>query len=217
MKVGTDGALLGAWVDCSDVMTAIDVGAGAGLIALMLAQRNQNLVIHAVEIDPEASRQAKINFDDSPFCKRLSISNTDFKNCVSDTKFDLIVSNPPYFASSLRCPDFQRTAARHDDSLTISQLIYHSIDLMADRSRLAVILPTDRFAEFHSESLAGGLSLCRKTLVSTVSDKPPKRVLLEYANYSTESEENILNIETTHGHYSDDFIALMKDFYLKFD
>ena len=123
MKVGTDGVLLGALTNiCYEPAQILDIGTGTGLVALMLAQRFENSEIDAVEIDTEASEQALSNFNLSPFANRLSVINIDISDYTPKKKYNLIVSNPPYFVNSLKASDKQRTMARHTDSLSFSAL-----------------------------------------------------------------------------------------------
>jgi tRNA1Val (adenine37-N6)-methyltransferase len=122
MKVGVDGVLLGAWADCRNAGYILDAGTGSGLIALMLAQRS-NAIIHAIDIDENSCNQAEINFTNSPFHDRLSVEHISFQNYFPPVRYDLIVSNPPYFANSLKSPDKNRNLARHDEFLPIEVLI----------------------------------------------------------------------------------------------
>ena len=97
MKVGTDGVLLGSWVNCQKAKKILDIGAGTGLISLMLAQRNKECNITAIEIDKDTSEEAKININNSKWRDRISIINISLNNFATSEKFDFIVSNPPYF------------------------------------------------------------------------------------------------------------------------
>jgi tRNA1Val (adenine37-N6)-methyltransferase len=213
MKVGTDGVLLGTWADCCHAKTILDVGTGSGLIALMLAQRFEAKV-YAVDIDENAYIQAKINFANSPFADQLIIEKAAFQNWETPLKFDLIVSNPPYFSASLKSPDAKRSYARHNDSLLFADLIKKSVSIMNPEGKLAVILPFDVFENFQSLAYENQLFLCRKTLVSSLPNKPPKRVLLEYSKKETGYNEDTLLIDNAPNMRSDEYIALTKDFYL---
>ena len=123
MKVGTDGVLLGAWASVQNAHKILDVGTGTGLVALMLAQRSlPDADIIALEIDGAAAGQARENVTRSPWKERVEVVQTDFRDYQSSDKFDVIVSNPPYFVDSLECPDQQRNAARHNGSLTYEEL-----------------------------------------------------------------------------------------------
>jgi len=212
--VGIDGVLLGAWADCRNIQFALDVGAGSGLIALMLAQRSQ-ASIHAIDIDENACKQAEINFNNSPFHARLSIEFGAFQDFTSSVRYDLIVSNPPYFAQSLKSPDANRNLARHDEYLPLDVLMEKSAALLSPQGKAAFILPFDRLEKAQALALKNRLFLCRKTLVSTLQDQPPKRVLLEYslANQGA-TEENSFYIGKTKQTYSDEYRALTEEFYL---
>jgi len=214
MKVGTDGVLLGAWAECFGTKNILDVGTGSGLIALMLAQRQQDARIVALDIDENACRQATLNFQDTVFKNRLSVVQTDYHAFTTEETFDLIVSKPPYFSSSLKSPDALRNAARHNDSLPPATLICKSLSLMSDKSRLAVILPFDNYETFHSIALANRLFPYRKTTVFSLPDKPPKRILLEYANHPTEFRENNLIIEMEPKQFGEEFKKMVSEFYL---
>jgi len=213
MKVGTDGVLLGAWADCKQAKTILDVGTGSGLIALMLAQRSEAKV-YSIDIDENACKQAKINFDNSPFFNRLTIEKCAFQLWNPPLHFDLIVSNPPYFSDSLKSPDSGRNFARHNDSLFFSELIKKSISILNPGGKLAVILPLSGFDGFQSLAMENHLFLCRKTFVSSLAHKPPKRILLEYSNKEMECKENLLVIEKSPKIYSEEYIGLIGGFYL---
>ena len=213
MKVGTDGVLLGAWADCKQAKTILDIGTGSGLIALMLAQRSEAR-IYAVDIDENACKQAKINFAASPFSNRLTIEKATFQQWNTPLKFDLLVSNPPYFSDSLKSPDNERNFARHNDSLFFADLIEKSFSLMNPGGKLDVIIPFAGFEAFQSLALENQLFLCRKTLVSSLPHKSPKRVLLEYSNEESSYREDLLLIEKSPKVFSDEYIAFTEDFYL---
>ena len=213
MKVGTDGVLLGAWSDCKQAKTILDIGTGSGLIALMLAQRSEAL-IYAIDIDENACKQAKINFDNSPFFAQLIVEKAAFQHWETSLRFDLLVSNPPYFSDSLKSFDSGRNSARHNDSLFFADLIEKSFSLMNPGGKLEVIIPFDGFEVFQSLAMENQLFLCRKTLVSSLPQKSPKRVLLEYSNKDTGYREDLLLIEKSPKIYSEEYIALTEDFYL---
>ena len=120
MKVGTDGVLLGAWAEGG--CTILDIGTGTGLVALMMAQRFEDAQVVGIDIDPDASEQARENVAASPFASRISILHTSLQAFSTERKFDAIVSNPPYFEHSLKNPDAARAAARHADSLPFADL-----------------------------------------------------------------------------------------------
>ena len=208
MKVGTDGVLLGAWVSLrGDERTALDVGTGTGLIALMLAQRSAALTIQAIDIDPAAAEEAAANFAASPWATRLSaraVSLQDF----SGGPFDLIVSNPPFFKASLKAPDAQRRAARHDDTLPPADLIAAAAQLLSPSGRLAVIYPPEEARAFVLEAEAAGLYLSRLTRVISVAGQAPKRHLMEFSRTPGMPAFDDLVIG------SPEYLSLTGDFYL---
>lgn len=218
MKVGTDGVLLGSWANVYGSKNALDIGTGTGLIALMLAQRNTNLIITAIDIDDTAIRQSKDNFLNSTFSKRIKcehISAACFANKIQN-KFDLIVSNPPYFNNSLKSPDSQRTLARHTDSLPIQNLFDVVSKLLSQSGKFSIIYPYE--AKEHLISLAEKFKLhpVRITNVYPTPTSNPKRVLMELSPQKTNRIESCLIIETERHMYSPEFIELVKDFYLKY-
>ena len=213
MKVGVDGVLLGAWADCRNIRYALDVGTGSGLIALMLAQRSEAF-IHAVDIDENAYKQAKINFINSPFRNRLSVELGDFQDFSSSVRYDLIISNPPYFAHSLKSPDTNRSLARHNEFLPLDVLLKKTASLLSPQGKAAFILPFDRLENAQAYAAENHLFLCRKTLVSSLQNHPPKRVLLEYSFIDQGTTEDGFYIGKTKQTYSDEYKALTEDFYL---
>lgn len=215
LKVGTDGVLLGAWCAVAGARRILDVGTGTGLIALMLAQRSQ-AEIDAVEISEAACEDAQKNFRQSPWASRLRLFPGDFNHFRAPSPdYDLVVSNPPFFEKSLRSADYASSAARHDLHLSFVQLIAGARRVLAEAGRLAVIIPVGAFDSFKEEARLEGFFLARKTVVVPKTGKKPKRVLLEFSLSRVYPAENELVI-LDGLRYSDDFIGLTKDFYLKF-
>lgn len=218
MRVNTDGVLLGAWAGSETPATILDIGAGSGLIALMMAQRFPNASIHAVEIDPAAYNQARSNVNLSPWKSRIEVFNTDFsefyKNC--ENKYNLIVSNPPYFSNSLKNEKRERTIARHNDSLPSEELIRGAAKLLSRDGCFSLVLPASG-NDFESEAYINGLYCSRKLMVSSLPHKPFLRQLLEFR--STEAcncECSSLTIYNQPNEYSGKYIELTRDFYLNF-
>lgn len=216
MKVGTDGVLLGSWCDIQDGWSVLDVGTGSGLIALMLAQR-ATAAIDAIDIDFQACEQALENIRNSIFNHRIQVYHTSFDAHVdfSEKKYDLIVSNPPYFSRSLKCPDSQRSTARHDDGLPINNLLAGCKQIITEQGIIALILPYDTLHDLEKTAEKNGLSIMRLTRVIPVPGAAPKRILAELAAHPALREENELIIEKSRHVYSTEYIALTKDFYLK--
>ena len=215
MKVGTDGVLLGAWAACDGAKCILDIGTGTGLIALMLAQRNAEAQIHAVEIDETATRRARANFDISPWTERLEVEQTAVQHYSPSEKFDLIISNPPYFVDSLQCPDAKRTTARHTQDLTFDELDRAVCRLLAEDGKFALILPVNEFEKYLSLTQ---LHLVRRCDVHPTTGAAVKRVMAEFAKSKTATLtlENITIEQERRGDYTDEYRALTKEFYLKF-
>ncbi|MBU3813011.1 MAG: tRNA1(Val) (adenine(37)-N6)-methyltransferase [Candidatus Bacteroides intestinipullorum] len=216
MKVGTDGVLLGAWASVRDARRILDVGTGSGLIAIQLAQRNPEARITAIEIDSDASGQAQENVSRSPWGDRIEVLCMDFGKYFPQEKFDLVVSNPPYFVDALRSPDAQRRMARHTEGLNYEMLFRHTRDLLAEEGRLAVILPTEVEELALGSAFAQGWFLARRTNVYTKPGKKCRRLLLELVRKPVAYAAADLFIERAEGGYSDEYIALTQDFYLYF-
>ena len=217
MKVGIDGVLLGAWTPIENAQKILDIGTGTGLIALMLAQRSEAMIT-GIDIDQSAALQANENVQTSPWSNRIGIFEKSLQNFAfnSTERFDLIVSNPPYFVNSTKTPAENRTAARHTDLLTHEELMENALKLLSPVGRICLILPIiegQKCIEFaETKNL-----FCTKQV--TVYPKPgveAKRLLLEFSLIQSKKTETGITIESETRHqYSSEFTELAKDFYLK--
>lgn len=217
MKVGIDGVLLGAWADVKNAMNILDIGTGTGLIALMMAQRTE-ASITAIDIEENAVRQAKENIANSPWHENIQIEQTSLqaysKTCGQ--KFDLIVSNPPFFNNSLKAPDQKRNTARHTDTLSHTDLIDKASDLLTDNGRICLIFPVPEGEKCIEYALRKGLALSRKIEIHAMPHKPAHRLLIELSKQKCETTISRLTIETGERHcYTEEFSHLLKDYYLK--
>ena len=215
MKVGTDGVLLGAWADVSGASGILDVGCGCGLIAIMAAQRSAAHVT-GVEIDAASAAQAADNAAASPFADRIGIVCTDVRTFRPDTRFDCILSNPPFFDESLLPPDPVRAGARHTSALSFAALVEAACRLMAPRASLQVIVPATARTAFLTEASARGLWLVRRTDVVTVPGKAPKRTLLHLSSVRPDEPPvfDELPLCGRDGRRSPQYDRLARDFYL---
>ncbi len=214
MKVGTDGVLLGAWTNVTKAEKVLDIGTGSGLIALMLAQRCE-ASITGIDIDKDATLQAQINFDASPWKHRMEVFHSDLNEFHPSCQFDTIVSNPPFFADSLKCPDSQRNTARHNDTLTLDRLMEKVSLLLRPEGKISLILPFDQNEILLHTARQYGLYPSRHTAVITHPGLPPKRSLFEFRKQPSTYTTQELVIELERHVYSEEYIALTKDFYLK--
>lgn len=215
MKVSTDGVLLGAWTEPGDVTSILDVGTGTGLIALMLAQRS-NANIHAIDIEPEACKQATENVVKSPWRERMEVTCTSFQDFSSQTnhRYDLIVSNPPFFRNSLKTPDDERNLARHSDTLSSEDLLIGVERLLTLQGRFCLILPYVESSLFLVDATLHNLYCVRKTYVKPAPHKNITRVLMELRRERSKLNEQNLIIQQEDSKYTADFAALTKDYYL---
>lgn len=215
MKVGTDGVLLGAWCPVEGMRHVLDVGTGCGVIALMIAQRNDLAQIEGIDIDHDAIEEAALNFSHSPWNDRLTATITDFNELQRDIRYDLIVSNPPYFTDSLLPPDKARTVARHNRSLTYRQLIDGAARLLNEDGSLCLISPTDAESEIIEAATFSSLPVRQLTRVIPVDGAAPKRTLWLLSRHDKPYHEDNLTIAHRDGTFTREYIDLTGDFYLK--
>ncbi len=225
MKVGTDGVLLGAWVRLTGAeRQVLDIGTGTGVIALMLAQRTDGFSakprIDAVEVETQAAGEARGNFGHTPWSDRLGVTCGPVQEFGIETegRYELIVSNPPYFMESLKPPGEGRTMARHTELLPYDQLIRAVSRLLDVQSgRFAAIFPTAEFARFAQMAQAAGLRCIKRLEVRGRAGKAIKRIAGEFALRPLEGEcvVETLCIEDQAG-FTAEYRNLTRDFYLKF-
>jgi len=219
MKVGTDGVILGAWTDLEQAKKALDIGTGTGLLALMLAQRSALIHIDAIEIEEKSAQQAASNFVNSQFSSRIQSVEISFNKYLKKLEkpfYDLIICNPPYFSSSLRPPEKERSMARHDDTLSLEELFEGVATILLPEGKLSLVLPAE--LKEKSRVLAAKYSLfpVRVLRIKPTPEKEEKRMCLEYGFKAGDCKEETLIIEAGGRHvYSDAYIELTKDFYLE--
>ncbi|HET6556192.1 MAG TPA: methyltransferase [Prolixibacteraceae bacterium] len=220
MKVGVDGVLIGSWADVSGAHRILDIGAGTGLIALMMAQRCPQAMIDAIDIDPEACMESQFNAEQSPWAERINVKCSSLEDYVKtcDQKYDLIVSNPPYFSNGIKAPHLSRSAARHADSLPLDELMAALAILLVKGAKSALILPSESLSEVKHLTDKNKLFLSRLCLVKPNPSKPAFRIMVELTNEpSTLKEEELMIEYDQHFDYTPEYRKLTRDFYLKFD
>jgi len=216
MKIGTDSVLLGSWVNVNKSLKILDVGVGTGIISIMLAQRS-DAFITGIEIDEAAFLQANENALNCPWHNRIKFYNDTFLNAnkLFSEKFDLIISNPPFFNNSLKPIDEKRKNARHTDTLSFNELIVISANMLSKEGILAIIIPFIEKDNFINEAAKNGLFCIRKTVVKTNNKQEPKRIMMEFSNRASFCIEDIIAIyDENSKEYSQQYINLTKDFYL---
>ena len=215
MKVGTDGVLLGAWAELKQGKYVLDIGSGTGLISLMLAQRYTEAIIDAVELDELAYRQTEENFLNSKFSSRLSIYQNAIQTYQSTIKYDLIVSNPPFFINNERVELDARKTARQQETLTFDELLNKTKELLAENGKAAFIIPFDLEHQFLSIAKNLGLFPQRLLHIKGNAEASFKRSIIELGFLSTNPVITELIIELERHQYTDEYIQLTKEFYLK--
>lgn len=219
MKVGTDAVLLGAWVIPNGSLSILDIGTGTGIIALMLAQKS-SADIFAIEMDEPAFEQAKINFAASKFKNKFSIAHQTFQEFAKNTKakFDLIVTNPPYFVGSLKNPESNRSNARHADALPYTDLVDGVKEVLSAKGKFCLILPKKEAEKFRELAEAKGLHLSKLLRIRTRRDKEEeKRHLMQFEFHPSEFSESTMVIEADGPEkYSEEYKNLTKDYHLHY-
>ena len=219
MKVGTDGVLLGSWTDVENASRILDVGTGSGLIALMLAQRS-NAIIDGVEIEKNACLQSRKNAAASPWHNRINLYHDSIQHFSETTslRYNVIVSNPPYFQNSLKPPVRSRSMAKHNVGLDYSMLLSCSSKLLLPGGRLSIIIPAGDKKQFAIEADFHHLQPSRLTWVRPATVKENSRCLMEFkamAGIACDENELIIRNDDLKT-YSENYIRLTKDFYLGF-
>lgn len=209
-RVGTDGVLLGACSSTNNAQKIMEVGTGTGLISLMLAQRNPTAIIHAIDINENAVKLAKENFENSPFKDRLKVNLQDYRKFNSAEKYDLIVSNPPYFEENQSSKDI---IARQQTELSFEFLIENSAKFLSENGLFSVIIPFDSDVLFEKHCNKNALYLEKKILIYGIIDSKPKRLVLEFGFQKKDVIESELVLEKTPRKYTDEYLKLTEDFH----
>jgi len=218
MKVGTDGVLLGAWTQISDTVNSIlDIGSGTGLISLMMAQRSYVENIDAVELNEEAYIQTVENFEQSDWGDRLFCYHASFQEFTNeiDEKYDLIISNPPFYTSTYKELSEDRAMARHSESLTYKELLKGTSKLLSKQGSCAFIIPHDEEVNFINVAGKYNLYPNKITRVRGTESSLIKRSLLQFSFHEESIEIDELVIEIERHIYTQEYIELVQDFYLK--
>lgn len=220
MKIGTDGVLLGAWTPLEHQPDSIlDIGTGTGLIALMLAQRSPALLIDALEIDENAYEQAVENFENSDWSDRLFCYHAAFDEFVEEMqdeeKYELIVSNPPFYSEDFTSENTQRNQARFAEALPFSKLLPGVSKLLSEEGFFSCIIPHREEKKFLQLAQKSGLFPQKITRVRGTRDSGIKRSLvnLGFNKVKTVNEELILEI--SRHNYTEEYKKLVSPFYLK--
>lgn len=225
IKVGVDGVLVGAFAatDSHSPRRILDVGCGCGMIALMMAQEFPEAQVDAIDIDSASIEEATENFDASPWGDRLRAMNTDINSWPA--RYDLIVSNPPFFSAGVDSPKSSRERARHADTLSPQRLIDLGPRLLNPGGRLYMIAPAEFESDLEVRIRGNGLIYEEKILIQGNPNVAPKRILLKIFNPDTthgitpntpNPDTRLMIIEEARGCHTHEYMEFTKKFYLKF-
>ena len=218
MKIGTDGVLLGAWTSIQqNPFSILDIGAGTGIVALMLAQRSHAELIDAIEIDDDAYEQCVNNFEQSPWGDRLFCYHASLDEFVEEIEdqYDLIISNPPFYSEDYKSENQQRDLARFNDALPFGHLIESASKLLSENGIFSVIIPFKEEASFIK--IAATCHLFPNSILQVKGNPSSeiKRSLIAFSFSESVIKKETLIVETGRHEYTEDYINLTKDFYLK--
>ena len=217
MKINTDGVLLAVSADQAPVQQILDIGTGTGVIALMLAQRFLEAKVEAIDIDEGAVRCAAENFRNSPFAGRLSVQHSGIGDFQSEHRFDLIVSNPPFFINSLKNPGEKKSLSRHGSVDFFRQLFSKSENLLKPRGSFQLIWPLASRDQVMSMGIHGSLALHHERLISSFPQGDPFRVISTFKREPADTyTKDDFPIYERQGVYTDAYNNLLKPFFIKF-
>lgn len=218
MKIGTDGVLLGAWASLEkQPFAALDIGAGTGILSLMLAQRSNCEVIDALEIDELAYEQCVENFETSPWSDRLFCYHADLAEFTEEIEdqYDLIICNPPFYSEDYKTENSQRDLARFQDAMPFEHLIHSVSKLLMKEGTFCTIIPFKEEDKFIALASKVNLKANKITHVKGSHTSETKRSLIEMSFSESEIKVNELVIENARHNYTNEYVNLTKDFYLK--
>lgn len=219
MKVNTDAVLLGAWAPMvPNGGQILDIGTGTGVIALMLAQQNPEASVIGVEIDEKSGNEAKYNAELSVFSDRVRIVIDSIQHHVSasEEKFDLIITNPPFFSGGTHSTNENKLHVRHSVKLPHNDLIRAVNHLLKQDGVFSLILPYIEGLRFVELATIAGLNLIKKTEVYSIEGKSPERLLMSFSRLPGQLEVDSLNIRDRNNVYTEEYKQLTREFYLNF-
>ena len=220
MKIGTDAVILGAWTDISpEAQTILDIGAGTGILSLMMAQRSNAESIDAIEINEDSFEQCVDNFEISPWSDRLYCYHASFQEYYSeiDDKYNLIICNPPFFEASSSSSDnpTPREKARLNQNLPLDELIHGVSLLLSQKGTFSIILPYSSEDQVIDEASKVKLHPFKILSIKGTPTSKIKRSCIQFSFVKSQTKVSELIIETERHKYTGDYINLTRDFYLR--
>ena len=217
MKVTTDACVFGAWIakhvgNAKPASKALDIGTGTGLLSLMIVQKH-DISVDAIEIEPEAAKQAGENIAASPYASNIQVHHSDIMQWVQ-SPYDIIFSNPPFYENELKSPLSNKNIAHHNDSLTLEVLLKVIEEKLKESGNFYLLLPYKREKESMALISSFHLFVHRKVLVYPSAQHMPIRILLKGGKQDLPMIEESLFIRERDGNYTETFTELLKDYYL---
>ena len=217
MKVGTDSVILGAWTPAYQPQRILDIGAGTGILSLMMAQRFPQALIHSIEIDAETAQECKQNITSSPWKGRITVFQTDIRDFSASNSYDLILSNPPFFSEDTHSPNQKRSLARASHSLPFAQLLNCVNKFLSPKGTFSVVIPYKEETSFLQEATYYSLYPLQKLYLKGTPSSPIKRSFLLLSHQQvTQILIKLLIVEKERHQYTEEYQELTKNFYLKF-
>jgi tRNA1Val (adenine37-N6)-methyltransferase len=213
LKVGTDSMLLGSFIDPTEAKSALDIGAGTGVLSLMVLQKNPHISLEAVEIHSEAAEECFLNFKNSPWGNSTFVHTLDFLYFQPTKQYDLIFSNPPFYLDRLKSGDTSYDQAKHISRETYEQFIRKTSELLSEDGRFYVIIPFDQFDYLCSLAEVNRLCLRQKITIHATEVKLNSRVILEFVKREEILVESALTVRLVGGEYTPEYIALTKNYH----
>lgn len=213
-KFGTDAALLSTWVDIESNQNILEIGTGSGVITLMMAQRNQTANYTGIDISDDAISLANMNLDSYPIPSQIKFEHSSIQNFSTNTLFDHIVSNPPFFESSTKSPFELKNTTRHTDELSLKDLLSYSLNLLTPNGKISIIYPVRYLDDIKTVSDKLQLSIEKLTYTRSKPEKDIKRVLVTLSHEPQLCVENELIIEGDQKGYSSEVFEMFAPFYL---
>jgi tRNA1Val (adenine37-N6)-methyltransferase len=216
MKVNTDGVLLGAWAHIKGADTILDIGTGTGVIALMMAQKNGTADIDAIDIDEEAFTQSTMNFNATVWADRLHPHHMSLQRFSAPIKYDVIISNPPYFINDYASEDHRSNVAKHGTELTYEDLVAGICRLMNDNGKAFLVLPYFNVPVFETIAAKGNLFITKRADVVAVTGKKCYVTLLQLEKTTKAYTIDTIQIQNPDNTFTEQYKSITKEFYLKF-
>ena len=218
MRIGTDAVLFAQWVDVRPSDVVLDIGTGSGIIPMILSQKGVGRV-DAIELDADSYEEARLNFSISVWNEKLNVINADIRNFAgeADEKYDLIVSNPPYYSSDVKPIKEKKVMARHVSTLSFKDLLLSAKKMMKDDARFAVVLPYYESRLFIKETENAGLYLQKEFLISPIEGKEPNRVNMQFRlSKNDDVVTELFTIRNKDYSYTEQYKSFLRDYYLDF-